>query len=57
MKNYSSALILIAAAIVWNGSATFYNGVGRYSDNIGVVGICLACLLLLIALFKWGHDV
>ena len=57
MKSYSSALMLIAAAIFWNGAAVFFNGHKIWSYELGIGSICFACLLILMALFKWGQDV
>ncbi len=56
MKGDSSALMLLAAGMFWNGSANFFSHPGG-SHIIGIVGLCLTGLLILIAPFKWGHDV
>ncbi len=42
-------LILIAAAIIWNGSAVFYTSARYRADYTGNGGIVAACVLLL-----WG---
>ena len=57
MRHNSSALLLIAAALFWIGASVFYNGTRHLSYEIGVAGLSLTGLLILLALFKWGHDV
>lgn len=56
-KNYSSALTLIAAAIVWNAAAVFHGSQRNNSKEFALFSMGFAGFLVLLALFKWGRDV
>lgn len=43
-------LLIIAAAIIWNGSAIFHSGGKRDYDGWAIGGTVVACLLLVIGL-------
>jgi hypothetical protein len=47
--NYTRPLLLVAAALVWNGSAGFYAATNRNnSDELGDAGIWIAAVLFLL---------
>ncbi len=55
MKNHTSPLILIAAAIFWNNSSLLASSRGD-AVIMGVIGLCITGILLLVAAYKALSD-
>lgn len=49
MKSYTGPLLIVAAALVWNGSATYMASSRGRADDFAIYGSIVS-----VALLRWG---